>query len=171
MTYAALNGLDILAADIQNTYLTATTTEKNFIVCGPEFGLENIGRKAIFKRNLYGMKAAGRDFRNHLRDCMDHLGYTSCKADTYLSMRLSKRNDDSEYYDYMLLYVDGCLCILQHPDKALARLRKYFNLKPGSVESPNIYIGGKLSQVLLPNGVNAWAVRFEPIHPGGYEEC
>ena len=39
LTYAALNGLDILAYDIQNSYLIAPTTEKNFIVCGPELGL------------------------------------------------------------------------------------------------------------------------------------
>ena len=33
MTYEALNGLCILAAEIKNSYLTAPTTEKNFIVC------------------------------------------------------------------------------------------------------------------------------------------
>ena len=38
-TYAALNGLDICAADIRNTYLQAPSSRKDYIVCGSEFGL------------------------------------------------------------------------------------------------------------------------------------
>ena len=90
--YAALSGVNVIAADIQNAYLTAPASEGFFIVCGPEFGIEFIGRKAIVKRALYGTKTAGRDFRNHLRDCMDHMGYTSCRADPDLRMRYAKRD-------------------------------------------------------------------------------
>ena len=46
LTYAALNGLDVCAADIQNAYLQAPSSQKHYIVCGPEFGHENIGWKA-----------------------------------------------------------------------------------------------------------------------------
>ena len=42
-TYAALNGLDIYAADIRNAYLQAPSSQKHYIICGPEFGLENEG--------------------------------------------------------------------------------------------------------------------------------
>ena len=38
LTMAALNGLSILASDIQNTYLTAPCREKIWTVAGPEFG-------------------------------------------------------------------------------------------------------------------------------------
>ena len=38
-TYAALNGVDVCAADIRNTYLQAPSSRKDYIVCGPEFGL------------------------------------------------------------------------------------------------------------------------------------
>ena len=37
-TIAALNGLDICAADIQNAYIQAPTSEKHYVICGPEFG-------------------------------------------------------------------------------------------------------------------------------------
>ena len=70
ITYAAMYGLDIMVADIQNTYLIAPTSEDLYIICRPEFGSENIGKRAIVKRALYGTKSAGRDFRFHLRDCM-----------------------------------------------------------------------------------------------------
>ena len=133
LTYAALNGLNVEAADIQNAYLTAPTSEKFYITCGPEFGSENIGKNAIVTRALYGTKSAGRAFRNHLRDCMDHLGYFPCKADNDLWIRLAKKNDGSDYYENMLLYTDDCLCIFEHPRQALLKLDKYFKLKKESV--------------------------------------
>ena len=98
-----------MAADIQNAYLTAPTSEQFYIICGEEFGNSNFGRIAIVKRALYGTKSAGRDFRNHLRDCMDHLGFTSCVADPDLWLRVAKKKDGTEYYEYMLLYVDDAL--------------------------------------------------------------
>ena len=38
-TYSALNDLDVCAADVRNAYLQAPSSEKDYIVCGPEFGL------------------------------------------------------------------------------------------------------------------------------------
>lgn len=54
----------------------------------------------------YGTKSAGADFRNHLRDCMDLLGFTSCLADPDLWMRKAMSNKGIEYYEYVLLYID-----------------------------------------------------------------
>ena len=82
LTYAALNSVDVFAADIRNAYLQAPTSEKHYIICGSEFGLENVGKIAIIRRALYGGKAAGRDFRNHLRSCMTHLNFKPCLADS-----------------------------------------------------------------------------------------
>lgn len=73
-TYAALMGLDVMAADIQNAYLSAPCSQKCYTVCGPEFGSELQGSIAIIVRALYGGKSSGKDFRDHLRDCMVHLG-------------------------------------------------------------------------------------------------
>ena len=38
---------------------------------------------------LYGTHCDGRDFRQHLRECMEILGYTLCLADTELCIRKS----------------------------------------------------------------------------------
>jgi hypothetical protein len=43
LTYAALNNLDVIAADIQNAYLQVPSSRKDDIVCEIEFGLENVG--------------------------------------------------------------------------------------------------------------------------------
>ena len=47
LTYAALNGLPVCGCDIQNAYLQESASEKCYIICGPEFGLENQGKCAI----------------------------------------------------------------------------------------------------------------------------
>ena len=39
LTYAALNDMDVTAAEIQNTYLQAPSSEKHYVLCGKDFGL------------------------------------------------------------------------------------------------------------------------------------
>ncbi len=95
-TYAALNNLDIFAADIKNAYLQAPSLQKDCIVCGPQFGLENVGKLALIHRAIYGGKSAGKDFRKHLRSCMRHLDFVSCPADPDVWMRPAKRSDGSD---------------------------------------------------------------------------
>ena len=46
-TYAALNGIDVMAADIQNAYLQSPSSQKHYVICGAEFGIENVGKKAL----------------------------------------------------------------------------------------------------------------------------
>ena len=156
-TYAALNNLDVWAGDVQNAYLQAPCSEKYYTVLGPEFGEEYKGRKALIIRAAYGLKNAGADFRNHLRDCMQHLGYKSCAADPDVWMRPAQKEDGSEYYEFVLLYVDDCLCVSADPKKALMKISKYFPMKPSSLGPPKVYLGGKVSQVILPNGVKAYS--------------
>ena len=89
-TYAgvvALNDLNVFAANIQNAYLQAPSSQKDYIICGPEFGVENIGQTALIHRALYGGMVAGRDFRNHLHSCMEFQNFKSCQADPDVWMR------------------------------------------------------------------------------------
>ena len=90
LTHAALLSLPVMGADIRNAYLQAPSSEKHFIICGPEFGIENEGRVALIRHALYGGKVAGCDFWHHLRDCMGHLGFFSLRADPDVWLRLSK---------------------------------------------------------------------------------
>mmetsp|Transcript_19837 Transcript_19837/g.27905 ORF Transcript_19837/g.27905 Transcript_19837/m.27905 type:complete len:111 (+) Transcript_19837:729-1061(+) len=77
LTYAALNDIDDNVADIRNAYLQAPSSEKHYIRCGPEFGLENVNRIALIVRTLYGGRKSGADFWRHLCTCMQHLGFES----------------------------------------------------------------------------------------------
>lgn len=157
LTIAALNELEVKACDIQNAYLTAPCAEKVWTTLGLEFG-EDCGKKALIKRSLYGLKSAGNSFRNHLADCMRHLGYVSCKADPDLWMKPEVRPSDGfKYWAYILLYVDDALALHHDAEAELHKLDKYFKMKDGSIGDPDFYLGAKLRKVRLSNGVEAWS--------------
>jgi len=157
-TYAALNGLDVFAADIRNAYLQAPSSQKHYIICGPEFGIENVGKVALIHRALYGGKAAGKDFRNHLRSCMHFLNFKSCPADPDVWMRPAIKSDGTTCYDYVLLYTDDTLVISENAETILRNeLGRYFELKQESIGPPKIYLGGHVRKVQLENGVSAWS--------------
>ena len=61
LTYAALHGLDIWAADIMNAFVQTPITEKYWVEYGPEFGSDHIGKIAVVTRALYGVKSSARD--------------------------------------------------------------------------------------------------------------
>ncbi len=90
LTHAALLGLPVLGADIQNAYLQAPRLEKHFIICGPEFGIENENCVALIHCASYGGKVAGHNFWHHLCDCMGQLGFTSFRVDPDVWLRLLK---------------------------------------------------------------------------------
>ena len=160
LTLAALNDLQVKSSDIQNAYLTSPCAESVYTILGPEFGPDE-GKYAIITRALYGLNSAGSSFGKHLADCMRTLGYVPCKADPDLWMKPAIRPDDGfEYYSYILFYVDDCLAINHDADQCLKDIDKFFPMKPGSIGDPDIYLGAKLRQVKLSNGVNAWS--FSP---------
>ena len=118
-TYVALNGLDICAVDIQNAYLQAPSLQRDYIMCGPEFGIENVGKVALIHRALYGGKSVGKDFRSHLRSCMHHLQFVTCPADPDMWMQPVQKSDGSPCYEYVLLYKDNTLVVSERAEEIL----------------------------------------------------
>ena len=158
LTYAALNDLQVKVGDVLNAYITAPITEKVWTVLGPEFG-QDAGKKAIIVRALYGLKSAGAAFRAHLASFMRTMGYKSCKADPDLWLKEETRpSDNVRYYSYILCYVDDILVINHDSMSVLGRINEYLPLKPTSVGDPDVYLGAKLRNVRLDNGVYAWAL-------------
>jgi hypothetical protein len=155
LTVAALHDLEVKAADVENAYLTAPTTERVWTICGPEFG-PDAGKKAIIVRALYGLKGSGASYRNHVANCMHHLGYEPCKADPDLWMMPKTRDDGFEYYAYILIYVDDMLSISHEALHDMRKIDYYFKMKKESLGDPDIYLGSKLRRIVLPNGVETW---------------
>ena len=125
-----------------------------------EFGIENMGKVGLIRRALYGGKSSGANFWKHLRSCMTRLNFQSCKADPDIWMREAIKDDGSSYWEYVLLYVDDCLCVLSMNAESVIRneIGKYFLIKPGSVGLPDIYLGNKIRKVTLENGITAWSL-------------
>ena len=145
--YAVLNGLDVLVADICNAYLQAQSSRKNYIICGPEFGIENVGKVALNHQALYGSQTAGKDFHNHLQSCMSHVGFASCLADPDVWMWPAEKADGSPYYEYVLLYVDYTLVISENAKKILQEeIGRYFELKEELIGHPTLYLGGEYAK-------------------------
>jgi hypothetical protein len=49
---------EVCAADIHNAYLQAPSSNKDYIICGPEFGIEHESKVTLVHRALYGGKSA-----------------------------------------------------------------------------------------------------------------
>ena len=75
-------------------------------------------------------------------------GYTLCKANPDLWYKPELRPDDGfRNYAYVLLYVDDFLSIHHDAEASFHQLDKLFQMKPGSIRDPDIYLG-TLSHVL-----------------------
>ena len=112
------------------TYLQALSYKKHVIVCGTEFGCENVGQVALICQALYGGKVAGRDFWHHLRKCMGQLGFTPSRANPDVWFRLSTQSTGGEYYEYVLLYFENVLVISEKAKSVLWKeIGKYWVLK------------------------------------------
>ncbi len=107
-----------------NAFITAPVEETIWTILGPEFGADQ-GKKAIIMWAIYGLKSSGASFRNHLVDCMRHMGYTPCLANPDLWMK----PDGFECYAYLLCYVDDVLSISHNAEEVLNRLDKYFRIQ------------------------------------------
>ena len=89
---------------------------------------------------------------------MHHLGFTSCKADPDAWTRPAKKSDGSEYWEYVLLYTtDNALVASENSERFLREeLERYFELKEESTGLPKIYLGSKMSKVVMENSTTAW---------------
>ena len=156
LTVAAVNDFQVRTTEIQNAYIQAPVAEKILTVLGTEFG-PDAGKSAVVVRALYGNKSAGDSFWDHLADFMKHMEYISCPEDPYLWMKpIVRPSDGADYYAYILLYVDDILCIHYDPESVLAKVDKYFKLRPDTFREPDMYWGSKVRPMKLENVV--WAV-------------
>jgi hypothetical protein len=129
LTIAALNGLNIMACDIQNAYLTADCREKIRTRAGPEFGSE-VGTIFIIKNKaLSGLTTAGAAFRALLAETLYDIGYVPTKADPDVWLRPATKPDGFEYFEIALCYVDDVLAVLHDPKSTLQGLQSTFKLK------------------------------------------
>jgi hypothetical protein len=101
-----LNDLNILlAADVQNAYLNAPTTEKVYATAGEEFGADRKGCPVVIIWVLHGLKSSSARWRNHIAATLcDGGGYQSSKANPDVWMKPAVKKDGSKYWSYVLCW-------------------------------------------------------------------
>ena len=156
LTIAALNGLEVMACDIQNAYLTADCREKIWTRAGPEFGSES-GTIMLIRKALYGLKSSGAAFRAHLAETLYDIGFVPTQADPDVWRRPAVKEDGFEYYEYMLCYVDDILAISHKAKDVLKAVQTVFKLKDDRIEPPDMYLGATLS-TMEDNGCQGWSM-------------
>jgi hypothetical protein len=113
---AELNNLEAWATDIGNAYLEAETSEKVFVVAGPEFG-ELEGHTLVIFKALYGLRSSGLRWSEKLSLCLRDMGFSPSKADPCIWMR---RVDD--HYEYIAVYVDDLAIASKDPASIIRTL-------------------------------------------------
>ena len=159
-TLAALNDLNVLAADCEGAYLNAPTREKLFTRCGPEFG-EMQGRWAIIVRALYGSKSAAASWRATISGIIEGLGFKMCRADNDVWMRPGENSKGDKVYEYVLVYSDDLLIIAMNPMEIAAHIDQHCKLKTDSVKRPDQYLGANIGVLGLANGRDSWYMSSE----------
>ena len=154
---AALNGLAVMGADIQNAFLSAPNLEKNWIRAGPEFGAEQ-GKVFIVVRALYGLKSACAAFRAFMAKKLDEAGFSSSQADPDVWLRPAVKEDGSDYYEYIIMYVDDVLAISHDATRILKGLEgDTIRYKNNKISPPEMYLGARLMYKSI-NDIKCWTI-------------
>ena len=159
LTIAALDGLQVMACDIQNAYLTADCREKIWTRTGPEFRSE-AGMIFIVWKALYGLKSAGAAFTPFLAEMLYDIGNSPLRADPDVWLRPAVTPNGFEYYELVLCYVDDVLSIAVDPAATLRGLQSVFKLKDDKIAEPDFYLGAKLGKMEV-NGHECWTMPAE----------
>jgi Reverse transcriptase (RNA-dependent DNA polymerase) len=115
---AELNHLNIWTTDIGNAYLGACTSEKVYIIAGPEFK-DCEGHILIISRALYGLRSSGARWHDRFTDCTRELGFFPCQAEPDIWMQ-KKGN----LYEYVAVYVDELAIAMKDPKEFTDLLEK-----------------------------------------------
>ena len=153
---AALNGLEVMCADIENAYLSAPPREKCWTIADKEFGNDE-ENAFIIVRALYGLKSSGAAFRSHLAPCLDEIGFRPSITDADVWMRMNVKPDGEAYYEYILVYVDDLMAISHGAGKCLGDLKQFIKFKNDKIEEPSMYLGATLEKKSI-NGHQSWTI-------------
>ena len=86
------------------------------------------------------------------------LGYVSSKAGLGICLKSETKYDSTEYYAYVLVYVNDVLHLHHDLDTFMNCLAEVYRLKDGSVGEPDRYLGANIDKVQLYDGSVAWSM-------------
>ena len=69
------------------------------------------------------------------------------RGDPDLYFRASCKLDGTEYYEYLLVYVDDILCISHATDPIMKAFADIYRLKEGLIGPPERYLGADIGKI------------------------
>jgi hypothetical protein len=154
LTIAALDGLDILGADVQNAFLSAPNKEKCWMIAGPEFGHEQ-EKTFLVVMALYCLKSASFSVRSYMAEKLTEIcWFQSTIANPDVWLRAAAKGDGEKYYS---MYVDDILAISADARSILEDVQRAFKLKNDRINTPEFYLGAKLQEKTM-NGITCWTI-------------
>ena len=135
-----MNNLSVCAADVGTAFLYGKTTEKVYVIAGPEFGPNIAGKRMVIDKGLYGLRSSSARFHEHLSTKLRVMGFLPSKADADFLYR-----DRGDHYEYLATYVDDILVYSKKPMEIIEELQKHYVLK--GIGIPEYYLGGNVEDV------------------------
>ena len=147
-----LNGLDDLARDIQKAYLNTETKERVWLRSGLEFEY-HVHTPILIVRALYGFRSNGKAQRHNFSDILrNKLQFKPSFLD----------QDDSKYYTYIVVYVDGILIVDSNQEKYMDMLKVIYTAKKDSIHEPDVYLGPNVQKIANRCGKDTcWGISCE----------
>ena len=115
------------------------------------------GTICVIIRALYGLKTSANAWRNHLCTTLKDMGFQFSLADNDVWLRKDIRSDGTNYYTYILVYVDDILICSHDPTRYMNQLTQRYYVKKDSIGPPSIYLGSTFKKVTDRSGSQAWA--------------
>jgi hypothetical protein len=140
---AALNDLEIFAADIGNAYLSAPMKEKVHTTAGPEFGPNRVGQTVLIVRALYGLKSSGATWHALLAESLHAMGFTPSLADPDVWYKAAAKPNGFQYYEYLIVYVDDILVLSHKAKEVIVTIEKLYRIKEAA-SIPKTYLGATI---------------------------
>jgi hypothetical protein len=88
------------------------------------------------------------------------MGYVSLRTDPDLWMSPDTKTDGTEYYRYVICYVDDVAAMMEDPKEFLDALSRCFTLKEGSVQEPELYLGANVKKWYIADSDDPGKVRW-----------
>ena len=130
-----LNKLQVWSTDIGNAYLEAMTSEKVYIIAGPEFGdLE--GHILVIHKALYGLRSSGARWHDKFADCLRDQNFQQCKAEPDIWMR-----ENNGVYEYVAVYVDDLAIAMKNPQEFISVLENKYKFKLKGTGPIEVHLG------------------------------
>ena len=84
------------------------------------------------------------------------MGYIPSESDRDVWMKRYEKANVTDYYKYILCYVDDILHLIEHRDNStMKEIKKHYYLKEGSVGPFKRYLGINIDKVQKTNGAEA----------------